>query len=302
MSSSKPAFTILLSIVLLLASSRDFACADNLFTYTVPTAEHAGRFSGELPIDRIGNMILPKGLASFLGDELLIRAVPQWLFDRNVVLKGVIVRAEGAQQANGFLLAGLVLMLDGLWLNNLSKASATESIDTMDGATWQGRIIGRIGTGDALTFQHSDGKTESIAFSKIKSINSGRAFTFNISTDHVKISPADNSLSFDGKQLLMKSRKARHAFWAYDHVPRSNLAGTEAGISNKALATFVGLDIISTIAPPIAIPLVLNARNQRAAKNRIAEAEFQSFTQSSQSFAHSSSSANSSSASSSTGM
>ena len=102
-------------------------------------------------------MILPKG-AGFSGDELLIRAVPQWLFDRNIVLKGVIVRAEGAQQANGFLLAGLVLMLDGLWISNLSKASATESIDTMDGATWQGRIIGRTGTVDALTFQHNNGK------------------------------------------------------------------------------------------------------------------------------------------------
>lgn len=63
-------------------------------------------------------------------------------------------------------------------------------------------------------------------------------------------------------------------------LDKSNLPGTEEGISKTALATFVALDIVSTIAPAIAIPLVLNAKNQAAAKRTIARTEYQNFVQS----------------------
>jgi hypothetical protein len=276
MSAFRLALTNLIALSTLL-STCNAALAANSFVYAVPTPEHAGKFNGEMPVDRIGHMLLPRGLASFAADELQIRAVPQWMFDRNAVLKGVIVRAEGAAQSNGgFVLGGLVIMLDGLWLDKLAKANEVESIDTTDGAVWKGRILGRIN--DSLNFQHTDGKAETITFSKIKTISSSRAFTFNINADGVKISPADSSMSFEAKQIVLKANRKQHVFLSHARVPKSDLPGTEQGISKTALATFIGLDMISTLASPIAIPLVLNAKNQRAAKNRIAQATFQNFT------------------------
>jgi hypothetical protein len=272
----KPRFNISLALALFLISSAQFALAASPFSYAVPTADHAGRFEGQMPIDRIGNLLLPKGQITFAGDDITIKAVPQWLFDRSTVLKGAVLRAEGVQQAGGFVVGGLLLILDGVWLPNISKGSATEIVDTMDGASLRGRILGR--DGEAFKFQYDDGHSENVAFSRIKSISSPRAFTFNISANAVKINPADSSMSFEATQLVLKSRQNMHSLWATASVPKSNLRGTEPGIPKAALATYVGLDLFSELAAPIAIPLVLNARNTRAAKNRIAEAEFQNFS------------------------
>ena len=282
MFSLKRTFALLTSIFLT-ASSAGSVQAAGSFSYALPTDKHTGLFQGQTALVRLGNLRLPQGLASFSEDEIIIRAVPPWLFDRNIVLKGVIVRAEGLQQENGFVLGGLALMLQGLWLKDLDRTSAPESIDTLDGTTFRGRITGQ--NGESFTFQQNNGKTENIPFARIKTINSARAFTFNISTDNVKINPQDSSLSFTARELVMKSCNSRHVLLTASHEPASRLAGTEEGISRTALATFVGLDIMSTIAAPVAIPLVLNARNQRAAKNKISTVDFQNFAQTLQSSA-----------------
>jgi len=288
MFSVKHCFGISLAAAILFGSCAQSALAASSFNYAVPTSDHAGRFEGQMPIDRIGSLLLPKGQITFAGDDVTIKAVPQWLFDRSTVLKGVVLRAEGVQQSGGFVVGGLMVLLDGSWLANINKGSADEAIDTMDGATIHGRILGR--NGDAFNFQYDDGHSETIAFGRIKSISSARAFTFNINANSVKIDPADSSMSFAATQLVLKGRQSRHSLFATASVPKSNLKGTEPGITKTALATYVGLDLFSELAAPIAIPLVLNARNQRAAKNRIAEAEFQNFTNSIQSSGTSSSS------------
>ncbi len=273
-------FSSIVSVALLILSNFQYAVAANSFVYTPPADSHPGKFSGELPLDKIGEITLPRGLASFSDDELTIKAVPQWLFDRNVVLKGAIVRAEAVPQQGQYVLGGLVFMLDGMWLPNLGNANAVETIDTIDGASLRGRIIGR--TVDSFSFKREHGSTEELAFSKVKSIESKRAFRFNITADGVKLNPSDNSVAFDAKQIVLKPSQTSHPLLAFTHpaLNKSNLKGTEEGISKGAMATFVALDIISTIAPAIAIPLVINAKNQAAAKRTIARTEYQNFVQS----------------------
>jgi hypothetical protein len=278
MSAAKLALTIYLCLTCLLSGNLPAARASGSFVYAVPTAEQAGKFRGQVNIDRIDRLLLPRGLAAFSDDELTFSAVPEWLFDRNPVLKGVIIRAEGVSEKSGVLLGGLAVMLEGQWLGSLARAGAPEALDTIDGAHWRGRIRGR--NGAALTFEHADGRKEDIAFSRIKTIDSARAFTFNITTDNVRVNPTDSSMSFEARQLLLKPCHARHTLFAGGRLPQSNLAGSEPGITRTAIATFVGLDMLSTIAAPVAIPLVLNAANQRAAKNKIAQVEFANFLQS----------------------
>ena len=60
----------------------------NSMTYTAPTSEQPGKFTGELPIARIGTLALPDGLVKFSDDEMLVEAVPEWLFDHEQVLGG----------------------------------------------------------------------------------------------------------------------------------------------------------------------------------------------------------------------
>src|SRR6516164_5570320 len=122
---------ILLALILstLLALSPSAAIA-NTIDYIPPADSRGGELRGVFPLNKIGTLLLPRGLASFDDGELKILAVPRWLFDRNLVLKGAIVRAEVVSQQTNSVIGGLVFFYDGLWLSDLAKEDVPDVIDT----------------------------------------------------------------------------------------------------------------------------------------------------------------------------
>lgn len=237
--------------------------------YMPAVADQPGKFTGDLPLRRIGSVLLPKGLVKFDGDEMKILAVPQWLFDRNVVLRGAIIRAEFAPQQAAGLMAGLVYFWDGLWLNSLSSDKVEEEIDTLDGSEYLGKVIGRIGTG--LSMKLKDGTNKNLDFTTIKTIISPRAFTFNVPASGVKIDPANGAMTFDATLINVAQTRIVHKLIALNSVkvPKSNLPGTEPGISTKALALMFAMDVVVEMAPAIVVPLVLQKGTQKGALNKL---------------------------------
>jgi hypothetical protein len=266
-SKAKEQSMILLALILstLLALAPSAALASSI-DYVAPTSGNRGELRGDLPLNRIGTLLLPRGLASFTDGELKILAVPRWLFDRNLVLKGAIIRAELVSQPSSSIIGGLVYFYDGLWLSNLAKDDESDVIDTMSDTEKRGRIVSR--TDASFVLRRQDGSSETIAFSDIKTIRSPRAFTFNIVTAPVS-SPPNSSMRFDTNQIVLSQTRAQHRLLAMKQasLPASNLSGTEPGISKRAIATFVAFDIMSIIAPAIVAPLVLNHRTQLAGIN-----------------------------------
>lgn len=242
----------------------------NPISYTAPTKDQPGMFSGELPIGRIGAVLLPDGLVEFSGDELKVGAVPDWLFDRDVVVRGAIVRAEIVPQKTDSIVAGLVYFFDGPWLQYLGSLRSVDVVDTISGEQIRGRIVARVGQAFALN-PEGGGDTRKINFMDIKSISSPRAFNFNIVAPTTRLAPTNSSLSFEATRIdfssssvsarLIASRKA--------FLPQSTLAGADPGISNRSIGMFVAMDIFMDVAPAIAIPLVLNKSTQQAARNEI---------------------------------
>jgi hypothetical protein len=223
-----------------------------------------------MPLAKIGPILLPDGLVQFSDDELTIGAVPDWLFDRDTVLRGAIVRAEFVPQQKVSILAGLVFFYEGQWLSNLGPLRAVDVIETVSGEQLRGRITGRIG--QAFTLKPESGPLRKINFADIKSISSPRAYTFNLPTATARLSPNDTSMTIDAALIrlsptalnahLIASRKAS--------LPKSTLPGADPGVSNSAIASFVALDIaVGYIAPAVSIPLVLNHSTQTAALNQI---------------------------------
>jgi hypothetical protein len=140
--------------------------------YAAPTREEAGRFSGELPIVSIGAVRMPRGLVRFRDDELTVLAVPQWLFDRNVVLKGAIVETA---IIDGKTMQGLAYFFEGEWLESVVQSTGDDEIE-LGNTHVRGKILSR--DGRSFVLKRSDGSTEKIAFRDIKSITSPKAFTF----------------------------------------------------------------------------------------------------------------------------
>jgi hypothetical protein len=238
-------------------------------TYTAPTKDQPGKLAGELPIQRVSSILLPNGVVQLADDELRILAVPDWLFDRDVVLRGAIVRAEAAAQQNGSVIGGLVYFYDGQWLNNLASPKAVDVIDTISGEEIRGKIMTRMG--QAFAVKPEAGGARKIAFSDIRTISSPRAFRFNIPSTTSRIVPSDAAIAFEAGSILITPTPIAGKIIAAKTatLPKSTLPGTEPGISKSALATFIALDIVNEIAPAIAIPLVLNRSTQAAALNEL---------------------------------
>jgi hypothetical protein len=236
-------------------------------TYSTPTDKQAGRFEGELPIQSIGSVKLPSGKVQFKGEDVNIFAVPDWLFDPNLVLSGALVRAEFASPANNSsraIIGGLAYFLAGEWLSNLAPPRAIDVVETLSGEEIRGRILSRIGS--AFAIKPENGATRKVEFSEIKTINSPRAFRFSILTTSAKIAPNSDSLSVEADKISFSPTFLHGGLIASKPVvPKSTLAGSDPGIRKSTIATFLALDIAVEAAPAIAIPLVLNRSTQVAA-------------------------------------
>lgn len=234
--------------------------------YTAPIGDQAGKFEGDLPLKSIGSIKLPNGAAVFQDDQLKIMAVPDWLFDRNVVLSGPVIRAEFAAQGNNQVIGGLAYFLEGEWLNNLASPRAADVIEMVSGERIHGRILSRMG--NALAIKPDREPTRKVEFSSIKNISSARAFRFSIPTSDAKVAPPDNSISAEADTIVLTPTFLKGAVLASrPTVPKSTLPGADPGISKGTIGTFIALDVVNQIAPAIVIPLVLQRSTQQAAIN-----------------------------------
>lgn len=145
--------------------------------YTPPTATANGSFQGEVPVKQIGPLLLPRAVVQFKDNEVSILAVPDWLFDRNLVLSGVLVKGQVNVQGESSDLRGLVYFLGGMWLSNLGSANAIDVVDTVSGETLRGRIRSRLD--NAFAFKPDNGPMRKLLFTDIENINSPRAYMFS---------------------------------------------------------------------------------------------------------------------------
>src|SRR5262249_39918343 len=138
---------------------------------------------------------LPNGAVIFQDNQVKVMAVPDWLFDRNIVLSGPIVRAEFGAQGDRSLIGGLAYFIQGEWLSNLASARTPDVIETLSGEFIRGRILSDLG--GAFAVKPQDGPERKVEFSTIKTISSPRAFRFSIPATNVKVLPPDNSMEVE---------------------------------------------------------------------------------------------------------
>lgn len=235
--------------------------------YTAPSTDQNGSFEGEVPIKQIGPLLLPKAVVQFRGSDVNVLAVPDWLFDRNVVLSGTLVNAQIEVKNKTTNLRGLVYFSGGLWLTNLGSSNAIDVIDTVSGEQLRGRI--RASLDNAFAFKPEDRPMRKLALAEIKSINSPRAYIFLVPTESGKVVPSSNSLQFDSNTISFASTFGHGLLTGHATLPNSTLAGTEPGITKTQIGTFIGLNIANELAPAIAIPLVLNKGTESQALREI---------------------------------
>lgn len=252
-------------VLILLLSSHILSANANSLAYSAPSTGQNGSFYGDIPIKQIGSLLLPKGLMKFQNNEVSILAVPDWLFDRDTVLSGALVKGELELQGVNSKLHGLVYFTDGQWLAQLGSVNAPDIIDTVSGERLRGRI--RSSLGDAFAFKPIAGPMQKIPFKEIKNISSPRAYFFTVMTDASKINATDMNMQFETKGISFSPALFHGRVVSRAKLPKSTLSGTEPGITTGQIAALTTVNMITDFAPAVVIPLVLN-RNSNAQAQR----------------------------------
>lgn len=205
------------------------------------------------------------------------------------------VAASGSGTANTRL-DGLVYFTGGDWLKNLRRSRISETVEAVDGNTYVGRIS--TVTPSSLSIDTLPGQTRTLALANVKNIVSPYSYRFSAPASDVKLSPdtgtticdastatfalsqplgslsqttLSQSTQAQSQQTLTgrpKSRMFSGPSQAVLKLPKSTLAGTEGGISRKAITAMIAVDAANTLAPMIALPLTM-ALGQGRAENTL---------------------------------
>ncbi|MFA6208505.1 MAG: hypothetical protein WCT03_05300 [Candidatus Obscuribacterales bacterium] len=235
-----------------------------------------------LPAASIGSMLLPDGQISVSGQLVEVGAVPEWLFDRHTVLTGTLIRLD---VGTGSKLDGLVYFNGGDWLKNLRQGRISETVEAADGNTYVGRIS--TVTSENLSIDTLPGQTRTLALANVRNIVSPYSYRFSATASGVKLSPETGTTTCDASTVsfaparlgstsssptaLAPGQPKARLFASNQPVlklPKSTLAGTEGGISKKAITAMVAVDAANTLAPMIALPLTM-ALGQGRAENTL---------------------------------
>ncbi|MBP9090765.1 hypothetical protein KBI23_07010 [bacterium] len=237
-----------------------------------------------LPVASLGSMLLPDGQISVNGQLVEVGAVPEWLFDRHTVLTGTLIRLDLAAATTSARLDGLVYFNGGDYLNNLRRSRISETVEAADGNTYVGRISTITST--SLSIDTLPGQTRTLALANVKNIVSPYCYRFSAPVSDVKLSPENgttvcdaSSATFTLSQLAQsqsqpalssqpKARMFSGPSQAALKLPKSTLAGTEGGITRKAITAMIAVDAANTLAPMIALPLTM-ALGQGRAENTL---------------------------------
>jgi len=260
-----------------------------------------------LPVANIGNYLLPDGQISVNGQLVEVGAVPEWLFDRHTILTGTLIRLDlgatpastqaaaptnatnpaisqgSAQAVASSRLDGLVYFNGGDWLKNLRTSRISETVEAADGNTYVGRIS--TVTADNLSIDTLPGQTRTLALANVKNIVSPFSYRFSAQASDVKLSPENGMTTCDAttatfalarplgqSQSAVATQSRPRMFGVASKpvftLPKSTLAGTEGGISKKAITAMITVDAANTLAPMIALPLTM-ALGQGRAENTL---------------------------------
>ncbi len=188
-----------------------------------------------------------------------------------------------AQAVASSRLDGLVYFNGGDWLKNLRTSRISETVEAADGNTYVGRIS--TVTADNLSIDTLPGQTRTLALANVKNIVSPFSYRFSAPASDVKLSPENGMTTCDASaatfalarplgqpQSAIATQPRPRMFGGASKpvftLPKSTLAGTEGGISKKAITAMVAADAANTLAPMIALPLTM-ALGQGRAENTL---------------------------------
>jgi hypothetical protein len=162
-----------ISISISLFAASAFAAS---IKFTPQVNLNGGAIIGRIPIEKFDKLTLPRGRAYFKSNIVEITAIPEWQFDRQIVLSGPILKSWSAVQGNTATINGIAYFQDGDWLKYIDVNKPDQVVTTGD--VFSGQITAM--KSGFIEVTQDSGSTVQVKIADIQQIISPRAYKFSV--------------------------------------------------------------------------------------------------------------------------
>ena len=199
-------------------------------SFTPQPATNGGAIVGRIPLEKFGALELPRGRVFFKTNVIELTAIPEYQFDRQVVLSGPIIKCWSSQDGKTASINGIAYFQDGEWLKYVDENSPDKVITPDKTAVGQ---ITSLKKGFLEVTPQGGGAAEKIAIADVQQIVSPRAYTFSVPvTAFAPTTKVGDPLTGESTSVILKPSSKVITLAA---VKREPLMQSDGDTSNKKL-------------------------------------------------------------------
>lgn len=229
---------------------------------------NGGAIVGRVPLEKFGLIDLPRGRVAFKNHMLEVSAIPEYQFDRQVVLSGPILKCSCINAGSKVYINGFAYFQGGDWLRYISDVG-DDMVSTAD-KVYVGQITALKNGG--IEFTPTGGSPVDIGTNEIRDISSARVYSFSVPVKAFLNVPAGSPVNGDATYMSLKASTQPITLAA---VRRDPLMAGDGDTSNKKLiAMGTALTVASTAQ---FIPLIMTFGPQRNELARQYVGRFQNY-------------------------
>lgn len=236
-----------------------------------------GSLQGEVPVNKVGKLLLADGVAIFKDNSVDVVGTPPGATQKQNVLSGVCFKVDATGAGTKPSLKGQCYFRSGPGLSQIDDPSQEELIDLVDGGVVSGHIVAI--NHEEVEVEESGGNRRRFAMGGVKAIRSPRVYSFTVPC--VAAAPVTLGTAFSGectrmtftptasgKVAVAKPPKPTQPSQPSTPPPSASSSGGGEGWTPKKiiLGGAIMCGIACAIALPIAIPLATRGKNNTRRK------------------------------------
>jgi hypothetical protein len=211
-------------------------------SFTPNPTTNGGNIVGRIPMTKIGNLKIPRGRAYFKSNELEVTAVPEYQFDRSLVLSGPILKCWSSIDGTKASINGIVYFQDGDWLKYIDESVPDKVITSNN--VYTGQITGLKSGYLEVTVEGGQPPVK-VPIADLQEVSSPRAYRFAVPVNAFLNVPQGQP--FQGESADV-SIKASSKIIALSAVKRDPLMQGDGDVSNgKLIALWAGLTTVQAL-------------------------------------------------------
>lgn len=251
----------LISLALLTAlTGGQSAFGATMFFNPDSSSAASGSIDVVLPVDKLSSVPVPRGRININGNVAELSMIPEWQFDRDIVLYGKVLDTRIVMAAQQPVARGVIFFTDGAWIDYFDDHRPDEVVVT-DKGSFSGRIAEVSGTEVTLEVGTT---TQKIPLASIIEMRSPRVFTFIIPTTQLQQPAVGQPFYSDARKITMTptSRPFRIASLRRT-VSKQMDDGDLSTAQLVGIGTALSLVEFGQLVPTFAVPLGANPGYER---------------------------------------